>query len=367
MWGLYKKHLCNRLQMDRMKTLLGKSLTQFILYATIILILVTPLFYYLTKYFYAEDLIEAIDVLQRGRQQMPDIDLERDIVVGSILQIVLIVIVLSIAFIFTMRYVSHKTWEPFNHTLEQLEHFTLEEGNIPNFKHTNIKEFEQLNKELAKLIGRNIKTYSQQKEFIENASHELQTPLAVMQGKLDLLLQQPELTDKQADIIKNMYELLARMTRLNRNLLLLARIENKQYIEVTDVNIKTIVENILMQLDPFMNGKQISLKCTTGAKPKASQILVESLVSNLITNALRHTPCDGTIDITITDSSLTVANPGEEYELDKEKLFQRFYRSDGKANGNGLGLAIVKAICDFHGWRVNYYYQNSKHYFSVSF
>lgn len=350
-----------------MKTLLGKSLTLFILYATVILILFTPLFYYLTEYFYAEDLIDAIEVLQGGRQQMPDIDLERDIVVGSILQIILIVIVLSVAFILTMRYVSHKTWEPFNHTLEQLEHFTLEKENIPEFQHSNIEEFERLNNELTKLIKRNVKTYSQQKEFIENASHELQTPLAIMQGKLDLLLQQPELTGMQADIIKNMYELLGRMSRVNRNLLLLARIENKQYIELTTVNIKTIVENILNQLDSFVNERHINLKCQNEATLKANQILAESLVSNLIINALRHTPDDGNIDITITKSSLTIANPGEENELDKDKLFQRFYRSDKKVKGNGLGLAIVKAICDFHGWSVTYYYQNKKHHFCVSF
>ena len=207
-----------------MKSLLHKTMFQLAIYILVIMLLVTPLFYLLTKHYYAEDMIDIIEAAQQNLP-LPELDLEEDIMQGVMIQFALISCVLGGAIILVTRFISKRLWEPYEKTLQQLEEFRLENGIIPPLAKSDIKEFTRLNLALNRLMENSLKSYQTQKEFTENASHELQTPLAVFQSKLDLLLQQPDLTEQQADIVQSLYEATNRLSRLNRNLLLLARID----------------------------------------------------------------------------------------------------------------------------------------------
>ena len=348
------------------QSLSRKMLTQFTACIAVLLLLATPLFYFLTKHYYAEDMIDIIEAVGQG-QPILTLDLEEDIMHGIMIQFGVITLVLAIALILTMRFISHRLWHPFDETLRQIESFRLEDGALPALPESDVKEFARLNRTLTALMRNSLASYRTQKEFTENASHELQTPLAVFQSKLDLLLQQPNLSERQAEIIQGLYENVTRLTRLNRNLLLLAKIDNRQYEQMETIN-----------LDDFLNGQLSSLESLTGnitlykdfqttLTIRANRTLLESLVNNLVVNAVRHNHPQGEIGLTLTNSQLIVANTSDEPPLDEKLVFNRFYRTSEKTAGNGLGLAIVKAVCEYHGWKVNYLYSKGKHCFVINF
>lgn len=340
---------------------------QFIACTSIILILAAPLFYELTRSFYAEDMIDVIESVQRN-EPIPDIDLEEDIMQGIMIQYLLISGVLGIAIILVNSIIAKRLWKPFDEILKQIEDFRLESGVIPPLAESHIKEFTRLNIALNRLMENSLQSYQAQKEFTENASHELQTPLAVFQSKLDLLLQQPDLTQQQAGIIQGLYDVSNRLTRLNKNLLLLAKIDNKQYSQLAVVDVIATLKEMLPLLETLTGDISLhnEFHCTE-LKINGNQSLLESLINNLIVNAVRHNTPHGEIRISATANRLTVSNTSSEGALDKQLLFNRFYRPSEKVKGNGLGLSIAKAICDYHGWKIDYEYKKELHIFSVDF
>lgn len=352
----------------KQRSLLNKNLTQFITCTAILLLLAMPLFYWLTKLYYAEDLIEVIESAKRGNP-IPSIDLEEDIIHGLVLQFGLIVAVLGVASVITMAFVSKNTWRPFDRTLKLTEDFHLESGRIPQFPESDVREFSRLNASLEKLISNSLSAYRSQKEFTENASHELQTPLAIFRSKLDILMQQPNLNQEQAEIIQELYETINRLTLLNRNLLLLAKIDNRQYNDQTETDINAMLERLIPDLETLSESIRIRKDfCQGELKVRANKALLESLVNNLVVNAVRHNRSDGEIIIQTAADRLIVANTSDNGQpLDATQIFNRFYRHIGQNKGNGLGLAIVKAICDYHGWRVSYSYEGQRHVFTVAF
>ena len=216
-------------------------LTQFAACIAVLLLLATPLFYFLTKHYYAEDMIDIIEAVGQG-QPIPALDLEEDIMHGIMIQFGVITVVLAVAIVLTVRFISRRLWKPFDETLFRIEGFRLEDGKLPALPESDVEEFARLNRTLTALMEGSLASYRTQKEFTENASHELQTPLAVFQSKLDLLLQQPRLSEQQAEIIQGLYENVTRLSRLNRNLLLLAKIDNRQYGQMEDINLARFLE-----------------------------------------------------------------------------------------------------------------------------
>ena len=365
-------------------TLMQKFLLQFALCAGVLLAAATPLFYLLTKNYYAEDMIDIIEAVQQGKP-MPAPDLEEDILHGVVLQFVLILSVLGAAIVLMLGLLSKRLWRPFDRTLEVMESFRLEDGVIPQLPESGISEFSRLNSVLGKLMDESINSYRIQKEFTENASHELQTPLAVFQSKLDMLLQQPELTEEQAAIIQDLYRMNGRLSRLNRNLLLLAKMDNGQFA-MEEVELAAV----LRELRPFFENLcgDISLNMSAPANPcvvEANRPLLECLLNNLVVNAVRHNIHGGDITVSLSEDKLTVSNTSDEPALDASHIFSRFYRPGGessmsakqssgtsvtptvKEEGNGLGLSIVKAVCDYHGWDISYSYSGFRHRFEVTF
>jgi len=266
----------------------------------------------------------------------------------------LLFLALLVSLTILQRMMSKKLWKPFYDTLDKIEGFKLESGQKPDFEQTTTIEFSRLNEKLNGLMVDNITIYKQQKEFIENASHELQTPLAVFKSQLDILLQQPGLTQSNTEIIRSLYAVSARMTRLNKNLLFLARIDNAQLSNMEVVDFVKILHDQLLYLRELAESEGLTVHVETGnsLNLKANKLLVESLINNMVVNAIRHNVKEGTINIKVDNSGLKVSNTGVPYALDPNKIFRRFSRSSEEKKGNGLGLAIVQQICIMHGWRI---------------
>ena len=279
----------------------------------------------------------------------------------------LLFLALLVSLTILQRMMSKKLWKPFYDTLDKIEGFKLESGQKPDFEQTTTIEFSRLNEKLNGLMVDNITIYKQQKEFIENASHELQTPLAVFKSQLDILLQQPGLTQSNTEIIRSLYAVSARMTRLNKNLLFLARIDNSQLSNMEVVDFVKILHDQLLYLRELAESEGLTVHVETGnsLNLKANKLLVESLINNMVVNAIRHNVKEGTINIKVDNSGLKVSNTGVPYALDPNKIFRRFSRSSEEKKGNGLGLAIVQQICIMHGWEVGYNYENNLHVFGV--
>lgn len=233
---------------------------------------------------------------------------------------------LLIVIFFVTRFISNRLWKPFYNTLEKIRQFNIEQHTSPVFNPTRVKEFRQLNKGLSKLIKNNLKAYQSQKEFTENAAHELQTPLAVFSSKLDMLLQDPSLNDSQATILNSLYEASSRLSRVNKNLLLLAKIENNQYANLEQVNTKAVIEDVLPYFLEQALLRNLTIKTDINDAPvlNASKPLAEIMINNLILNAIAHNRVNGSISIKAADRQFLICNTSEQPELNAKSLFKRF-------------------------------------------
>lgn len=277
-------------------------------------------------------------------------------------------LILVIGFWILNRRLSKKLWQPFQDTLQKLKSFQLNSQKQIKFQETNTIEFAELNATLDRLLQQSIATYSSQKEFTENASHELQTPLAVLKNKLDILLQSKDLTERQYHIAEEMNKALIRSSRINKNLLLLAKIENSQFDNSELIDFDTLVTQSMGGLEEHFNEKNINIGSSiqSDVKVKGNSSLTEVLINNLIINAIRHTLPGGAIRVKLSKSDFEVRNSGEQV-LDTDLLFKRFSRMSADNSGSGLGLSIVQEICRLHGWQVAYSFENEEHIFSVVF
>lgn len=275
-------------------------------------------------------------------------------------------VVIVLGLLYLNRRLSSSIWKPFRSTLDQLKTFNLNSQNTIEFPASDTTEFEELNQSLYKLIERNVSTYKTQKEFTENASHELQTPLAIIKNKLDLLLQDQNLTEKQYTIAEDMNKALTRSSRINKNLLLLAKIDNNQFDSSEIISFDHLLHQSIDILEEHFEQKNISLTqhISNEVQVSGNNILAEILINNLIINAIRHTTAGGSISLQLTDSVFEVSNSGTE-KLNTDLLFKRFSKLSTDSNGSGLGLSIIQEICRFHHWTITYRFENDHHIFAV--
>ena len=282
----------------------------------------------------------------------------------SITTVFLFVLIVG-GLLFLNRRLSKSVWKPFRNTLDKLKTFNLNNQTKIEFSKTDVSEFDELNQSLTKLIEHNVSVYKTQKEFTENASHELQTPLAILKNKLDILLQNQDLTEKQYQIAEEMNRALSRSSRINKNLLLLAKIENNQF-ENSEIHLDELLNQSMEILQEHFEQKNISVKTeiSDNVKVNGNIGLTEVLINNLILNAIRHTSINGSILIRLSQSEFEVSNSGTG-KLNGDLLFKRFSRFSKDNNGSGLGLAIVQEICKSQNWTINYRFENNNHIFSV--
>ena len=233
---------------------------------------------------------------------------------------------------------------------------------------TKIREFRQLSDAALDMGNRSYKAYEEQKQFIENASHELQTPLAIVRGKVELLAESEGMTEQQMEQLDEIYATLGRAVKLNKSLLLLSRIENGQYTEMEDVSVDEILDELLPDLMDIYEHKQVRLIRKREEQPfiiRCIHSLSQILVSILVKNSLLHNREEGELQVLTTPTSLVIKNTGD-VPLDGEKLFRRFYHGmDGKKASTGLGLAIARSIALSSSLKLTYEWQDGMHTFRL--
>jgi len=295
---------------------------------------------------------------------------EMEGMVWSVAIMFLLTITLLLIGIIWMSKISAKIlWKPFYDTLNQIRDFEIDKNKQPQFLPTNIEEFDTLNKSIDRLIEKNTAIYQTQREFIENAAHELQTPLALFQAKIDTMFQLPDISKEQSLILGSLNNDVSRLNRLNKNLLLLSKIENINAFDKQPLVLNDYIKKHLDFFSEQAKAKSLSIvvEFSQVLQIEADQGLAEVLINNLFLNAIRHNNKDGKIIITISDNSLSFMNTGDGNALVMEKMFNRFSKSNPSSKGNGLGLAIIKKIADLNGWQISYTFLDNLHCFTVKF
>ena len=201
--------------------------------------------------------------------------------------------------------------------------------------------------------------------FIGHASHELQTPLAVCQNRLEILLNDPQLTEKQLQDIVKARQTLDYATKLNKTLLLLSKIENRQFYESQDIEVNELIKRLLKDYSEIYSGRQIDYIVEEKGNMHLymDDTLASVLFSNLIKNAFIHNIEGGKLKIFISTDQIIFVNTGNETPLDTNKIFMRFYHESKDNNSMGLGLSLVYSICQLYGITLSYNYENKEHFF----
>ena len=295
---------------------------------------------------------------------------ETEDLVKLILLITLIIVLLLLIILFLVnRFLLSRLWKPFNSTIDELKKFNLSGKEKPQLKDSSINEFKELNEAVTIMAGHVSREYNTLKVFTENASHEMQTPLAVINSKLDVLIQDESINEQQMNQLQGIYQALDRLSKLNYSLLLLTRIGNNQFTQTENIPLDKVVKEKLIQFEELTESRR--LKVTTDITPAiicCNKELLDILLNNLLNNAIRYNLENGEIFILVSTNKMVIANSSSIPALDEKLVFQRFYRhNDTQQEGNGLGLSIVKQICSVAGFSIEYLYQDSRHQFHIHF
>ncbi len=289
-------------------------------------------------------------------------DLLRPIFVITICVILLLLLVLFVA----NKLILTGLWKPFYDTMNELRQFSLADPREINKPQTDIEEFKELNSAVADMASKAKHDYKDLKAFTENASHELLTPIAVINSKLDSLIQTENFNERQSKLLNDLYGAVSRLNRLNQSLLLLVKIENRLLHERQHIDLREIIGELLLQFEEIFLGKELTVTSNLAGKEiYASRYLAEILISNLISNAIRHNYQGGKIIINLTAENLVIQNTGAGAPLN-DQIFTRFHKSSG-SEGSGLGLTISRQICENFGFTLNYNFTMGYHTFIVDF
>ncbi|HEY3389322.1 MAG TPA: HAMP domain-containing sensor histidine kinase [Prolixibacteraceae bacterium] len=281
--------------------------------------------------------------------------------------VTLFVLIFFALYIFN-KWLSDKAWKPFFNSLSLLNSWKISDKRLVRFDQTGISEFDQLNRTLEAMIQKMQTDFTNLKEFTENASHEIQTPLAIIKSKLELLLNDHALSDLQHLRLHDAFETVIRLSKLNEALLLLSKIENRQFVEKDEIDFCKLITSRLEYLEELFALKQIELSVQLDVPVIISihPTLADILINNLLSNALKHNFIHGKIIIYAGINEITFSNTGKPMTIDPAKLFKRFVKYSASEESTGLGLAIADEICTANHLRLKYTYQNDLHNFILS-
>ena len=294
---------------------------------------------------------------------------KENLLAGTVLLFITLLVLFIIGFFIITKIISTKLWQPFYAALDKMEQFEIDKSTTAPLIKSTTEEFARLNNVIEKLIHKNSSIFKIQREFIENAAHELQTPIAIFKGKLENILQRKDLNSEQFHLIYELINTTNRLVRLNKNLLVLSKIDSNAYDTIEKIRLNEIIES---QLD-FFNEQALSKKIiidtelTEKVEINSNLILAEMLISNLFLNAINHNIANGQIVVKLTSNKLTFSNTGALLPLQTEKMFERFSKSNPTSKGNGLGLSIIKKIVDANKWKIDYSFSNGRHIFEIVF
>ncbi|OKS87600.1 sensor histidine kinase [Mucilaginibacter polytrichastri] len=293
---------------------------------------------------------------------------ETEYLIRIIFSITIAVILLLVVSLFIInRLTITRLWKPFYVILNNLRSFSITDKKGIASVSSNTDEFNELNSAIVTMSAKAKNDYQDLKAFTENASHELLTPIAVINSKLDTLLQTDQFSEQQSKLLGDLYESVARLTRLNRSMLLLVKIENNLINDHQQVNVKETIELLLAQFQEIYADKSITVTTQLADKHiTISKSLLEVLLNNLLSNAIRHNQQHGFIEISLNYNQLAIKNTGKNPALNSDDIFKRFNKSS-HSEGTGLGLTISKQICDNYGLGLSYRYHDLYHIMSISF
>lgn len=281
---------------------------------------------------------------------------EDDLVEDILIALIGLYFTLLLTIIIVNNVVLRRVWRPFHAILAQLKTFRLGSGRALADVPTTISEFKELKTAANALVHHATDTYENQRAFTENAAHELQTPLAIAINKLELLAEQQGSEEERMAVLGEVLALLERLTRLNKSLLLLARIENRQFPDAQRISFAALMREVMEELADLAAHREVSMKLevTGDLERSMDPVLGRILLANLVKNAIVHNVPGGSVRATVDAHSLTIRNTGADRPVDATRIFGRFQKETTADGGTGLGLAIAKAIADLNGLRIVY-------------
>lgn len=293
---------------------------------------------------------------------------ERIIRLVIMITVITIIVLLLTSFLLN-RIVLSRLWKPFYRSIEKIKQYRLGQKDFNGFEKTNIDEFQMLNQTLEESIQRNDKDYNTLKAFTENASHEMQTPVAIIHSKMDSLIQDVNLSAAQSKIVQEAYTALQRLTRLNKTLLLLTKIENRQYSNFERIDLKKVLEEKMLHFQDLVEKKNIKFELEEifPTAPVMNAGLADILVNNLLSNCIKYTLAGGSILIRLFNNGVDFCNGPATSALEPGLIFDRFYKSGDLPDQHGLGLAIVKEICTASNFKITYLLEAGQHVFRIEF
>lgn len=278
-------------------------------------------------------------------------------------------IILGAAFVLFSFLVSTWLFKPFNVTLQAIKDFRLNDMGEFNLSKTNTKEFKELNGILTRMTKKSQKDYKSLKEFSENASHEMQTPLAVAKGKIELLMQTKDLDEEQLQLINSSFEAINHLSKMSKSLSLLTKIENNEFTDLQEINLSEKINQSIFDFQELLELKEIKIdhEVEENIIVQSDPVLIQILIANLFRNAIQHNIAKGHIFVKLTKDNLTISNTGKPLSAPPDSLFKRFKKDNQSSGTIGLGLAIAKKICDVNNYEITYFFKNDEHILNVSF
>ena len=287
-------------------------------------------------------------------------------------QVIVTIAVTTILLILLVSFLINKVlltrlWRPFYHTLSVMTGFQLGKQEKLVFPVSTIEEFNLLNSTLDRTTRQAKKDYLLLKEFTENAAHEMQTPLAIIRSKLDLLIQDEHLSEAQTKTVQGAYTSIQKLARLNQSLLLLTKIENRQFQGTILVDWQEKIQEIQDQFQELWKNKGLQVSAVLGPSGlEMNPELADFLLNNLFSNAIKHNVQDGKIELNLTKGSFSIANTGLPQTLDETRLFSRFYKATPGSDSTGLGLSIIYQITEISGITIKYHFHEGMHRFTLT-
>jgi hypothetical protein len=293
-----------------------------------------------------------------------------DTLITILISFAIIISLVTLSQFFYGKHVNKMIWKPFFHNLETIKTFTIHSNKSIELVPSDVLEFSELNTEVESLTKKVLTDYQNLKQFTEDISHEVQTPLSIIQAKIENLLNDSnDLNINLVNVLNDIQKNTTRLSKLNKGLILLTKIENQQFyaLEIIDVNI--IVHSLLENFEDISNIKNLNIIYKEHARTQLQmdKILADVLFSNLIGNAIKHTENDSTIEISIDSNMFSIKNSGQQSIVNSEHIFDRFYKENPRSHSLGLGLAIVNKICNYYNFTIDYNFNNDMHQFDINF
>ncbi|MGB5941310.1 MAG: HAMP domain-containing sensor histidine kinase [Leeuwenhoekiella sp.] len=289
-----------------------------------------------------------------------------DILFAIVLTFISIILMTFLFQFYVNRSRNEKLWRPFFLNLSILKEFSLKAKQPLTFQDSEILEFHELNMELESLTKKVQIDYQNLKQFTEDVSHEMHTPLAIMQAKIDTVINDQEINEAQFETFSSLQEDIQRLKQLNKKLILLAKIENDQFTNTETFLVAAVLKNCISNFTELFD-VPIHLIENEEATVQMDRSLAAVLFNNLLSNAIKHAAETREVQVILDKKSVKISNKGKRILENPNTIFERYYKESKRKDSTGLGLSIVKKICDYYGFVPSYRFDGNQHIFQINF